>query len=120
MLSAPAASAAMPDRTIVPRSWLAPATPMTTPAVDTMPSLAPRTPARSQFSRPPTSSVRSECQCCGSSSVPLRRGPVFAIRVLPARPASCRLLQELPRHDDALDLVRALVDLGDLGVAHHP
>src|SRR6516225_427125 len=30
-----------------------------------------------------------------------------------------RLLQELPRHDHALDLVGALVDLGDLRVAHH-
>ena len=30
-----------------------------------------------------------------------------------------RLLQELAGHDHALDLVGALVDLGDLGVAHH-
>ena len=29
-------------------------------------------------------------------------------------------LQELPGHDEALDLVGALVDRGDLGVAHHP
>src|SRR5690242_12179422 len=27
--------------------------------------------------------------------------------------------QQLPRHDDALDLVRSLVDLRDLGVPHH-
>jgi hypothetical protein len=30
-----------------------------------------------------------------------------------------RSLQQLPCHDHALDLVGALVDLGDLGVAHH-
>ena len=29
-------------------------------------------------------------------------------------------LQQLPRHHHPLDLVGALVDLGDLGVAHHP
>src|SRR5690348_14192555 len=29
------------------------------------------------------------------------------------------LLEELAGHDDALDLVGALVDLGDFGVAHH-
>ena len=29
-------------------------------------------------------------------------------------------LEQLAGHDDALDLVGALVDLGDLGVAHHP
>src|SRR5690349_6403179 len=29
------------------------------------------------------------------------------------------LLEELAGHDHALDLVGALVDLGDLGVAHH-
>jgi hypothetical protein len=28
--------------------------------------------------------------------------------------------EELPRHHHPLDLVRPLVDLGDLGVAHHP
>src|SRR5712691_1036556 len=28
-----------------------------------------------------------------------------------------RLLEQLPAHDDALDLVGALVDLGDLGVS---
>src|SRR5215213_6556108 len=28
--------------------------------------------------------------------------------------------QHVPGHDQALDLVGALVDLGDLGVAHHP
>src|SRR5271167_4332098 len=30
------------------------------------------------------------------------------------------LLQQRARHHHALDLVRALIDLGDLGVAHHP
>src|SRR5271157_3509767 len=31
----------------------------------------------------------------------------------------CVSREQGPRHDDALDLVGALVDLGDLGVAHH-
>jgi hypothetical protein len=30
------------------------------------------------------------------------------------------LFEDLAGHHDALDLVGALVDLGDLGVAHHP
>ena len=51
MLSAPAASPATPATRIVPRSLVAPATPITMPAVETMPSLAPSTPARSQLSR---------------------------------------------------------------------
>ena len=46
-------SAAMPASMIAPLSFVAPAKPTTTPAVDTMPSLAPSTPARSQFSRVP-------------------------------------------------------------------
>ena len=71
MLSAPAVSAAMPAITIVPRSSVAPATPITTPAVDTMPSLAPSTAARSQLSREPTWSPISSWKCCGSSSVPI-------------------------------------------------
>jgi hypothetical protein len=33
---------------------------------------------------------------------------------------SCAPAEELPGHHQALDLVGALVDLGDLGVAHHP
>ena len=52
MLSAPAASPATPAMRMALRSVVAPATPTTMPAVDTMPSLAPRTPARSQLSRP--------------------------------------------------------------------
>ena len=51
MLSAPAASPATPATRIAPRSLVAPATPITMPAVETMPSLAPSTPARSQLSR---------------------------------------------------------------------
>ena len=52
MLMAPAASPASPAVRTIPRLVVAAATPMTRPAVETMPSLAPSTPARSQFSRP--------------------------------------------------------------------
>ncbi len=51
MLNAPATRPATPAIRIVVRLPVAPATPITIPAVDTIPSLAPRTPARSQFSR---------------------------------------------------------------------
>ena len=71
MLNAPAVSAAMPAITMVPLSSVAPATPMTTPAVDTMPSLAPSTAARSQLRRVPTCSPMSSWKCWGSSSVPI-------------------------------------------------
>src|SRR5699024_6314641 len=54
MLIAPAARPARPAVNTAPRSVVAAATPMTSPAVDTMPSLAPSTPARSQFRRPAT------------------------------------------------------------------
>src|SRR6478609_3474363 len=50
---APATSPTNPDTTIEPRLSVAPATPNTIAAVETMPSLAPSTPARSQFSRLP-------------------------------------------------------------------
>ena len=52
MLIAPAARPASPAVSTAPRSAVAAATPMTRPAVETMPSLAPSTPARSQFRRP--------------------------------------------------------------------
>ena len=48
-----------------PRRSVAPATPTTRPAVDTMPSLAPSTAARSQFSRVPTLSGGSSRGCRG-------------------------------------------------------
>src|SRR5690349_18192950 len=57
----------------------------------------------------------------GSTGRPSRRGrlswlagPTFSARAAPS------LLQQLTGHDEALDLVGALVDLGDLRVAHHP
>ena len=43
-----------------PRELVAPETPTTMPATDTIPSLAPSTPARNQFSRPAIPAV------CGS------------------------------------------------------
>jgi hypothetical protein len=46
----PATSAATPAIKIGPLSTVAPATPMTIPAVETMPSFAPSTPARNQLS----------------------------------------------------------------------
>ncbi len=54
--TAPPTAAAMPAVAIVPVSAVAPATPTTTAAVETIPSLAPRTPARNALrrcSRPP-------------------------------------------------------------------
>jgi hypothetical protein len=50
--TAPATRPASPAVKIGPRWLVAPATPRTMPATDTIPSLAPSTPARSQFSRP--------------------------------------------------------------------
>jgi len=47
--TAPAANPAIPAVNIGPRATVAAATPTTMPAVETIPSLAPRTPARSQF-----------------------------------------------------------------------
>ena len=62
MLIAPANSPATPATRIAVRSEVAPATPTTRPAVDTMPSLAPSTAARSQLSR------LARLSSCGSSS----------------------------------------------------
>ena len=47
--SAPATRPAIPAVMIGPRSVVAAATPTTMPATETMPSLAPSTPARNQF-----------------------------------------------------------------------
>ena len=51
--TAPATNPAIPAVRIGPGSGVTAATPTTRPAVDTMPSFAPSTPARSQFSRCP-------------------------------------------------------------------
>src|SRR5690606_34615634 len=55
--SAPPTSAATPATRIAVREVVAAATPTTTAATDTMPSLAPSTPARSQFRRAASPSV---------------------------------------------------------------
>ena len=47
---------------------VAPATPTTRPAVDTMPSLAPSTPARNQFSRPATLGACGSVAGCSAPS----------------------------------------------------
>ncbi len=59
--TAPATSPASPAVKMGPRAEVAPATPMTMPATDTIPSLAPSTAARSQLSRPALPAA------CGSS-----------------------------------------------------
>src|SRR5450759_3380303 len=50
--TAPATRPASPAVKMGPRAVVAPATPITRPATETIPSLAPSTPARNQFSRP--------------------------------------------------------------------
>src|SRR4051812_34021686 len=75
-----------------PRSAVAPATPMTIPATDTIPSLAPSTPARSQFNRPARLPECGSRGCVGRSLM-RRLGPEPVARVdhrsgLPVRP--CR------------------------------
>ena len=59
----PAIRAATPAISIGPLSTVAPATPITIPAVETMPSLAPKTPARSQLSLRKNTLF---CSCSGS------------------------------------------------------
>jgi hypothetical protein len=58
--TAPATSPAVPAVNTGARSTVAAATPTTMPAVETIPSLAPRTPARSQFNFDDTEPI------CGS------------------------------------------------------
>src|SRR3569833_3932036 len=64
----PETSQAIPEVRIVVVSVGAPATPTTIPATDTIPAFAPRTPARSQFSFPPTPWCGSWA-CCTAVSV---------------------------------------------------
>ena len=97
MLRAPAVRAAMPAITIAPLSSVAPATPITTPAVETMPSLAPSTAARSQLSRVPTLSPSSSWKCRGSSSVPISSAHASDRRSQWCRATKVRL--GCPAHD---------------------
>src|SRR4051794_12274266 len=55
--------------------------------------------------------IRSSCRLCLPGPLALTNRSLTV---------SAELAQELARDHDALDLVRALVDLGDLRVAHHP
>src|SRR6478735_8191808 len=74
MLIAPAARPATPAITIADRSLVAPTAPMTMPAVETMPSLAPSTAARSQLSR-----LLSPLPCGSSSCGPITASSSWAV-----------------------------------------
>src|SRR5690348_9654836 len=71
MLNAPATRPASPPTKIVSEFAVAPATPITIPATDTMPSLAPRTAARNQFNRLPRDSSWGSSTCGPRSSGPM-------------------------------------------------
>src|SRR4051794_41870828 len=82
---APADRAATPASTMAPLSLVALAKPTTTPAVDTMPSLAPRTPARSQLRRLAVLDACGSARAgvgaggggaAGARAAALKRGPV--------------------------------------------
>src|SRR6188472_2657185 len=78
MLSAPATRPATPATKIASAWEVAPATPITMPATDTMPSLAPSTAARNALSRPPMPSW------CGSSSCgPIPSGATSVSELMP-------------------------------------
>jgi hypothetical protein len=68
--TAPATNPAIPAVRIGPGSGVTAATPTTRPAVDTMPSFAPNTPARSQFSRRPIPSACGSAACKPGESAP--------------------------------------------------
>ena len=84
----------MPAIMIEPLSAVAPATPTTTPAVDTMPSLAPRTAARSQFQPGaqtlPVGLVVVVELVVGSGWPPPDRGTLVSRKSLKARGRWCR------------------------------
>ena len=68
--TAPATSPARPAVNTGPRAGVAPATPTTMPATETIPSLAPSTPARSQFSRPARPAACGSWPCSGGTAEP--------------------------------------------------
>lgn len=72
--SAPAVSPAMPAVRMANGSLVAPATPITMPAVDTIPSLAPRTAARRLFSRPWWDPAAASAAWKAAGSPPARDG----------------------------------------------
>src|SRR5688572_22746089 len=69
--------------------------------------------------------MRSKPGCCSVRRWPpgstVAGSPDCSKRTITCRPAQKLddALEHLARHDDPLDLVGALVDLGDLRVAHH-
>src|ERR1700754_736916 len=68
--TAPAANPAIPAVRIGPRATVAAATPTTMPAVETIPSLAPKTPARSQLSLDDTEPACGSAGCDALDTIP--------------------------------------------------
>src|SRR6478609_4649320 len=119
---APAIMPIRPLRMIEPRLSVAPATPSTIAAVDTIPSLAPSTPARNQFNRPasPESCGSSCCGWAGAGAGSLT-GSRFAPQgtLMPPPPGSPRRLANPTRGagncaDDSLGKPRSCHQLGGL------